>query len=96
MSLKGMWDKEKRELKSKVVKHKFTSKELYGMLRQEQKEMLPVLRIHYKSKLKSTGASIMETCGLLRVKEIKKIAKKLFSIKYNRKELLSLISKTTK
>lgn len=83
----GLWDKEKKE---GVVKQKFTSKELYNMLTQKQKEELPVLRIHYRGIPMCPGkCSRWETCGLKRVIVIKNNeASKVFSIRYNRKELL--------
>ncbi len=67
-----------------------TSKQLYRSLSKEQRAVLPVLTVHYKTnRLGVTGTSI-EDCGLDRYKIIKqdKSTVKVFSLKYNRKELL--------
>lgn len=81
----GLWD---REEKKELVKPKITSKELYRMLTQKQKEELPVLRVHYNIKIGMFSCSIWEECGLNRTREIKNESNKVFSIRYNRKELL--------
>ena len=64
-----------------------SSKELYKMIKVESRETLPVVNIHYRDT--KTKSIIYEKCGLQRVREIKRdIDLKVFSIKYNRKELL--------
>ena len=64
------------------------SKELYGMLTQEQRDKLSILRMHYNN----NGASIWEDCGLIRAKEIKQDKTlSLFSMRYNRKNLLKYV-----
>jgi len=74
-----------------MKRNKLSSKDMYNMLTQEQKNISKVLRVHYDQGY----ASIWEDCGLIRTKEIKKdkSVKNIFSIKYNRKELLKLAIK---
>ena len=63
------------------------TKELYNMLKIAQRDTLFVLKAHYKM----DGGSIWEDCGLIRFKEIKKNANKVFSIRFNRKEIIKHI-----
>lgn len=65
---------------------KISSKEMYKTLSRNKKDTLPVITMHYKE----GSASIWENCGLIRVKEIKRNATKVFSMRYNRIELLKL------
>ena len=64
------------------------SKDMYNMLTNDQKDKLPVLRIHFKTKGLTTNISVWETGGRIKIRELKKNALKVYTIKYNRKELM--------